>query len=98
MAFGAATGRYGEQVDINELYRHYGIPSNPVTRTVGEVFLDPINLVGGGAVTKAGKILQKAGKLDDAGRFLTRAAQLGKASPQITKRAVRGAEKLSKKN
>lgn len=96
-AFGYAVGRPGEAAEISDLYRYYGIPSNPVTRTAGEIVLDPINLIGIGPLTKAGKVLQRAGKLDDAGRYLTRAAQLGKASPEITKRAVRGAEKLGKK-
>ena len=98
LAFGAAIGRpLGETAEISDLYRRYGITSNPVTRTVGEVVLDPINLIGIGPLTRAGKVLQKAGKLDDAGRYLTRAAQLGKASPQVTQRAAKGARKLGKR-
>jgi len=98
LAFGAAIGRpLGETAEISDVYRRYGITSNPVTRTVGEVVLDPINLIGIGPLTRAGKVLQRAGKLDDAGRYLTRAAQLGKASPQVTQRAAKGAQKLGKR-
>ena len=59
-----------------------------------DVLADPINLIGAGALTKAGKVVSKAGTLNRAGEVLTNAARVGsRVAPEVAERVAVGAAK-----
>ena len=85
--FGAITGTPGQRIGGQEFIKRLGGPDSAMAGLAADVVLDPLNLLGVGVLTKAGRAVRAAGRLDRAGEFLTRAAQIGKASEPIVTRA-----------
>lgn len=90
-ARGLLAGRPGERLSGTEFNQAYGLGDSALAGLGTEILLDPLNLLGVGALTKAGRVVSKAGRLGRAGEYLTKAAQAGKAAPEIARRAEQAA-------
>lgn len=95
-ARGALAGRFGERLSGKEFNQAYGMGDSALAGLATEILLDPLNLIGAGALTKAGKIVSKAGRLGRAGEYLTNAAKAGAASAPIAQRAEQAAAKAGR--
>ena len=86
-----------------DLLRSYGLAGNENTwgnaaaGTAVDVLADPLNLVGVGVLTKAGKAVSKAGALARAGESLAMGAKRGASlAPEVASRIARGAQKVGR--